>query len=308
MKKTLSILLFVSLFFTNIITCQASTKTFDRNDLENYGVNKDWKITEQNKSKVLKTPAVDAKEKIYDYADILGEEEEKELKQKIDDFITTTKMDMVIVIPTFSYYSDQENEDYAANFYDYNDFGMDFDNNSGILFLRNANPEDPYFNIYTFGSAQLYFNYDRLENTLDNIYYDISNKQYQVAFEKFIDEMTDYYKSGIPKVMKSYKVNKEGYLYKIYTIPWIPVILISLTITLIIMLILVKKNKMVLKASEAAEYINKESIKITERKDTFITSHTSSYTISSSSGGGGGFSSSGGSSGGGHSSGGGRHG
>ena len=71
---------------------------------------------------------------------------------------------------------------------------------------------------------------------------------------------------------------------------------------------------MVMKASEATEYLNKGSVKLSERKDKFITSHTSSHTISSDSGGGGsfggggGFSSSIGSSGGGHSSGGGRHG
>ena len=50
----------------------------------------------------------------------------------------------------------------------------------------------------------------------------------------------------------------------------------------------------------------KESINITNRKDIFIRSHTTSYTESSSSSGGGGSHS--GSSGGGHSSGGGRHG
>ena len=75
------------------------------------------------------------------------------------------------------------------------------------------------------------------------------------------------------------------------------------------MSIMVKKNKMVAKATKATEYLDRQSIKYTEKHDDFITSHVSSYRISSSSGGsGGGFSSSGGSSGGGHSSGGGRHG
>ena len=75
------------------------------------------------------------------------------------------------------------------------------------------------------------------------------------------------------------------------------------------MIILVNKNKMVTKARQAEDYVNKDSIHITNRKDVFVGSHTSSYTSSSSSGGGGGgFSSHSGSSGGGHSSGGGRHG
>ena len=74
------------------------------------------------------------------------------------------------------------------------------------------------------------------------------------------------------------------------------------------MLILIKKNKMVKKQYQAEQYLSKESINITNRKDIFIRSHTTSYTESSSSGSGGGSSSHSGSSGGGHSSGGGRHG
>ena len=63
----------------------------------------------------------------------------------------------------------------------------------------------------------------------------------------------------------------------------------------------------------AEEYIDSKSINISNKEDTFISSHTTHYTTSSSSssGGhssGGSFHSSSGSSGGGHSSGGGRHG
>ena len=66
---------------------------------------------------------------------------------------------------------------------------------------------------------------------------------------------------------------------------------------------------MILLHHAATTYLDESSIKITARKDVFITSHTTSYTQSSNSDGfGGGFSSSSGSSGGGHSSGGGRHG
>jgi len=310
MKNITKILiLFISLFLIDISNCFASTKTFDRNTLNNYGVKKSWKITESNKSNILKTPAVDASEKIYDYADVLTDDEEKELKKSIDKFIETTKMDMVIVIPDFYYYNDNENEEYAADFFDYNDFGMKYENNSGILFLRNATEDNPYYNIYTFGNAQLYFSYNRLENTLDNIYSDISGKNYLKGFNQFIDEMTEYYNDGIPSSMRGYKVDEKGYLYEIYTIPWIWILMISLILTVIIMVILIMNNKMIKKASRATEYLDEGSLKFTNKTDQYVRSHTSSYVISSSSSsGGGGFSSSSGSSGGGHSSGGGRHG
>ncbi len=310
MKKYLKILFIISIYFIGFAKCYAYPKTFDRNELKNYGVNKNWTINENNKKNILNTPAVDANEKLYDFAEILTDEEEQILKEKIDDFIKKTKMDMVIVIPRFHYYNDKENEDYAADFYDYNDFGMKYTNNSGVLFLRNAYLNDPYFNIYTFGDAQLYFDYQRLENTLDKVYANIKAENYLLGFEMFIDEMLQYYNIGKPNSMLGYKVDDKGYLYKIYQVPIIPITLISLVVTTIIMLILINKNKMIKTIHEAKSYLDETSVKITERKDIFITSHTSSYTTSSGGGEGssGGFSSSSGSSGGGHSSGGGRHG
>lgn len=308
MKKSMKIIILMAVFFLNTLNCFASTNTYNRSELKNYGVNKKWKITEENKQIILNTPAVDASEKIYDYADILTEEQEKVIKEKIDEFITTTKMDMVIVVPDFKYYSDSENEDYAANFYDYNDFGIDFPKYSGVVFLRNDNLSDRYYNIYTFGNAQLYFDYDRLETILDDIYYSISNGNYVQGFSDYIDAMTAYYKDGISSKMKDYRVNDNGYLYKIYKTPWAIVTIVSTIITFIIMLILVNKNKMVKKASTASDYFDKKSFKITNFQDKFISSHTSSYTVSSSSGSGGGGGSHSGSSGGGHSGGGGRHG
>lgn len=311
MKKIINLLIvFISVFFLKASNCYASTNTFDRNKLDNYGVNKAWEINKNNKTKVLNTPAVDANEKIYDYADVLTEEEEKSLKKSIDKFIEVTKMDMVIVIPDFEYYADYQNEEYAADFYDYNDFGMKYENNSGVLFLRNANNNDPYYNIYTFGNAQLYFSHDRLENTLDNIYNAISEKNYLTGFNQYINEMTKYYKAGIPYSMRGYKVDEKGYLYEVYAIPWLWILGIALILTIITMAILIANNKMIKKSTHAAEYLNKESFEYTNKKNQYVRSHTSSYIITSSSGssGGGGFSSHSGSSGGGHSSGGGRHG
>ena len=309
MKKIVKILSVFIIFFIGNIICNASTITYDRTELNNYGVNKKWKITSSNKSNVLNTKMVDASEKIYDYSDILTMQEEQDLYEKIQKFIDTTKMDMVIVTVDLPYSYDKVNEDYAADFYDYNDFGIDFDRYSGVLLLRNTYSSDPYFNIYTFGDAQLYFSYNRLENVLDYIYDDFHSGNYYYGFSKFTNKMASYYNSGIPSEMKSYKVNEDGYLYKIYTIPYFIVLIISSIVTAITMSIMVKKNKMVAKATKATEYLDRQSIKYTEKHDDFITSHVSSYRISSSSGGsGGGFSSSGGSSGGGHSSGGGRHG
>lgn len=305
MKKLLNVIILILLFVG--ISVNAGTDTKDRNTLPNYGVNKNWKITESNKYEILRTYAVDASEKIYDFSDILTNQEEKQLKEKIDTFIKKYKTDVVILTDDLRYSKDYENENFAVNFYDYNDFGMDF-NNSGIVLFRNTYSQDPYYNVYMFGDAQLYISYERAEATLDNVYDYLHNKDYLNGFSKFVDDLTMYYDHGIPKEMQKYEVDENGFLTRKYTIPWFQAIGISLVITFIIMFILIKKNKMVYEQTKANHYINKQTSNITNRRDVFLSTSTKSYVIDSgggSSGGGGSFR---GSSGGGHSRGGGRHG
>lgn len=307
MKKILKLL--IVFIFCICINVNAGTDTFDREELPNYGVNKNWEINSSNLDKVLNTYAVDASEKIYDFSNILTEDEEKKLKEVIDLFIKKHHTDVVILTDDLRYMSDIENEDFVADFYDYNDFGMDY-NNSGVILFRNTYSNDPYYNIYSFGDAQLYMSYDRVEATLNHLYGYLKTKNYLEGFTKFVNDLDLYYNEGIPKTMKDYEVDENGYLKKKYTIPWFQAIGISLVITTLIMAILVKKNKMVVKATKANQYINHRESKITNKKDVFLTTSTRTYTINTSSGssGGGSISSSRGSSGGGHSSGSGRHG
>lgn len=279
-----------------------NVKVFERNESNKWGVNKHWNINGSNLEKVKKTPYVDSSLKVYDFADILTDSEEKEIYSKIEDFIEKTNMDMVFVSINRPYTRDSENEDYAADFYDYNDFGINFDNYSGILLLRNDYSYDRYYDIYTFGDAQLYFDQSRYDNILDGIYNDFVGKRYLTGINSFISKCSYYYDKGYAHKYSHAYVNSDGYIKYNYYVPIIPCVGGASFITFIVMLILVKKNKMVRKATTASEYLDKNSINYTEHIDQFTHSHTTHYTVSSSSGGHGG------SSGGGHSSGGGRHG
>jgi uncharacterized protein len=176
---------------------------------------------------------------------------------------------------------------------------------------RNANPIDPYYNIYTFGVAQLYFPYEVCEKVLDEIYPELSNHIYNEGFREFITAMQEEYNNGIPSDYGDYYVDQDGYLHQKYSVPFGIIFLISSIITPIIIGIMINKNKMVKVATRVSEYLDSSSVQYTEKSDRFIHSHTSSYTVSdSSSSGGGGFSggSRSGSSGGGHGGGGGRRG
>ena len=312
MKKIFKFIFVVVLVYFSIINVYASTNTYNRNELENYGIKKNIDVNSKL-NYIMKTKAVNADEKIYDFANLLTDEEENELKLRIDRFIQENNMDMVIVTDSFSYSRDKENEEYADDFYDYNDFGLGFEHNTGVLLLRNANPRDPYYHMSTTGDAQLYLNDARIDNILDNIYDDIHDGRYLRGFTRFVDETDRYIKSGKPNTAINYYIDDYGNIHKVkgkYHPPIGLALILGLIISGITIGIMVSKNKMVKKATKAEEYLDGDSINITTREDKFIRSHTTHYTVSSSSGGhssGGGHSFHSGSSGFSH-GGGGRHG
>lgn len=288
MKKLFKILvlLIILISTTNVY---ASTNTFDRNTLENYGVNKNIDNINSKLSYIMKTKKVDANEKIYDFANILTDEEEQKLKERIDQFIEKNNMDMVIVTDSFTYSRDSENEAYADDFYDYNDFGMPFEYNSGVLLLRNANPSDPYYHMSTTGNAQLYLSDSRIDSILDNIYSDIKSGNYYEGFMEWIRRTDSYMSMGKPSSASNYYLDNKGNMHKLKPkyYPPIPIaFLMGLAAAGTTIGIMISKNKMVKQAHKAGEYLDSDSINITKREDTYLRSHTTSYTISSSSSGG----------------------
>ena len=306
MKKILLIIV----LFLSFNTVFASTKTFERNENNNYGVNKNIKIDSENLSYIMNTKLVDAKEKIYDFSNILTDQEEKELYNKIQYFIEKTNMDLVILTDNLSYVYDEENDYYATDFYDYNDFGISTEKYDGVIFFRNTIPGNRYYGIYMTGNAQLYFTYERNDKTLDDIYDYISNDRYLEGLSLFIDEFLEYYEKGIPEEYNKSYVDNNGNLIivKKYNPPFILAGVISVIVSIITISIMISKNKMVYKAREANQYLKEDSIIYTRKEKHLASSSTTRhYNPPSSSSGGGGSHSFGGSSGIGH-SGGGRHG
>ena len=289
MKKIFNTIFIVLLTLVSTINVYASTNTYDRNDFENYGVNKNVENIDSKLTYIMNTKKVDANEKIYDFSDILTDEEEQLLKVKIDKFIEDNNMDMVIVTDSFAYYYDKKNEEYADDFYDYNDFGLNFEYYSGVLLLRNTYSLDPYYHMSTSGNAMLYLNDARVNSILDDIYNDIHAGNYYEGFSKWITYTDNYIKSGYPSTASNYYIDSNGNMHRAkpkYHAPWGIAFIAGVAVALTIVLIMVAKNKMVKKARKASEYLDQGSVSITKREDTFLRSHTTSYTVSSSSGGG----------------------
>ncbi len=304
MKKNIFILCSFFLFCLPVFALE------ERVESNRYGVNKKWELTDERIEAAKKVPLVDANDKVYDYADILTEEEEEEFCKYFQELTEKIKMEVVFVSINMPYSRDKDNENFAADFYDYNDFGLNYKGYSGILLLRNAYEVDPYFDIYTFGDAQLLYDYNRLQVILDAIYSSFKSKNYVGGLNIYRRYIRNYFEQGLSKEALDYYVDDMGYLHKRYKAPLFFALIFSTGVTFAIIWVFISKNKMIKKATEANDYLNRQTVQLTEKEDKFITTHTTSYVVSSSSsgGGGGGFSSSSGSSGGGHSSGGGRHG
>ena len=267
MKKILKItLVMLTIFTLNIVPVYASTNTKERTE-DNYLV-EDWvTVTEDNKNNILTTPAIDATEKVYDFADLFTDEEEQQLYTKITNYINEYNLDLAVVT------IDENNKtprEYADDFYDYNDFNQQ----GGILFLIDMYNRKIYMS--TTGEAIKMYNDYRINTALDEVYTYMSDEEYYEGTSSYIDKISYYAKKGVPT-----SNNEE----KSLTSSIFMSLLIGLIGTAIIMAILIFKNRMVKKATTAREYLNKNSIKIQNMGEILISSNTTKHEIDHSSSG-----------------------
>lgn len=267
MKKIFKItLVMLTIFTLNIVPVYASTNTKERTE-DNYLV-EDWvTVTESNKNNILTTPAIDATEKVYDFADLFTDEEEQQLYTKITNYINEYNLDLAVVT------IDENNKtprEYADDFYDYNDFNQQ----GGILFLIDMDNRKIYMS--TTGQAIKMYNDYRINTALDEVYTYMSDEEYYEGTSSYIDKISNYAKEGIPTSNKEEKSLTSSIFMSL---------LIGLIGTAIIMAILIFKNKMVRKATTAREYLNKNSIKIQNMGEILISSNTTKHEIDHSSSG-----------------------
>lgn len=276
MKKIL--ILFIS-FFILVLPVSASTNTYPRstNDLR---VPEKTKYNSSMENNVLSTPSVNANEKIYDFADLLTEEEEKQLYELVKMYIEHTNLDLAIV--TINTNPKSSTLEYADDFYDYNEFSM-----NGIAFVIDM--QNRIFYISTAGTAMLYYDDLRIEYILTALDNDMLNHEYFNACSNLISESLEFYDAG-------YSGNAEKYVVignKIYhKTPYKTLLLISLVSATIGTLILALRNKKVKLATNSNEYFDQKAFEMTKDTKEFISTNTSrTYIPPSDYSGGGGHSS-----------------
>ena len=243
------------------------------------------------------TPNVDKEEKIYDFADLLTDEEEQKLFEMTSNFIEKYNMDMVVAIINENPYgvSDDYTRIYSQDFYWYNGFGFG-EYRSGIIFLIDMANRYPY--ITTRGNATLLFDDTRINAMHDDAYDYLASNDYFKACEQYINSAESFAKKGIPDSNKLYCVNENGDIYKCKSAPkkinWIITILVAIILPLIIVLVHLRKYKGILSATNANQYL--KNVQLVNVIDQFLTTFTSRTRRIHDEGGSGGGHSGGGSS------------
>lgn len=228
--------------------------------------------------------ALDTSLKVYDDADLLTPEEEQLLKIKIDQFIEKYDMDMVVVT-TNDNSSAGSTMHYAQDFYDFNGFGKG-NTKDGLIFLIDKTYGNNELWISTTGEAILIYDDDRINWILDDVV-DAKPNGYYSMFEAFIIGADRYASMGVAPSNSGSYIDEDGNLKHKREFPLGWIIIVSLTVPSIIVGVLVAKNKMIKKATQATAYLDQNSIEYTRKEDRFLTTHTSRTYIPRNTGGGG---------------------
>jgi len=236
-------------------------------------------------------PEVDKDKKIYDYADLLTSEEEEKIYKIVDNYIESSKMDLVIVTINENPYgiSDYYTQIYAQDFYYYNDFGIG-NTKDGLIILIDMANRYPY--IATKGNAILMYDDERIKSIHENAHNYLSSGNYYSAIEAYVNKIDSYIESGIPDSNQYYCIDDNGNYYKCKSEPknvnWGISILVATLGSLIPAFIHTRKYKGVHLATNANSYLTNEDVNV--RNDQFLTTFTSRVRRSHDSGSGGGHS------------------
>lgn len=279
MKKILTFCFCLILLFFGSVSAD-EIETYERNSSNRYGIPKRFETGQKQMNAALKTPYVNSKELVYDFAELFTLEEVEQLKE--DTKRISEQENYKVVIVTISNLDTRTPREYADDFFDYNDFGKD-----GILLLISIGSRDVY--ISTSGEGQLLFDNDRVENAIDSITPSLSNGYYGVGASKFLDLVERAFKDGISDKMALCTITDDLGNYTCRK-P-LPIVFIALGSTLVSFLVtffITKKYKRIKKATDAQGYLNRKEKELYEKQDTLINTRTTRTYISSSSGGSGG--------------------
>lgn len=222
----------------------------------------------------LRTPYVKPEYKVYDFAGVLSDTDAENIRTRINAMIKENQLDAAVVFISESNWFDFDNEDFCKDFYDYNDFGCG-PKHDGICFVINIATHR--FAIFDTGQPTEY----RVAGK------NLSKYETNILQPHF---RSDQYADGIVECISEFE---RDFLYERDT-PWWqrPEYWIAFGIALLVALgittVRAKRKCKIQKAVLATNYEVPNSFKLTIKRDTFVSTHTTKQYIppsSSSSGG-----------------------
>ena len=280
MKKLIYYIAFLLLlFFINLLPTSAKEILTCERSKDDLKVREELK-NNNNQGAILETPCVDASSKIYDFADLLSDQEEETLFLEVSDFIKETNYDLAIV--TINENPKGTARNYADDFYDYNNFGNNA-TRDGLVFLIDMDTRELY--ISTTGYAIKTYDDSRIESILDSGYYYISDEEYYEVFSNMIEKTSYYYSLGTPNDNENLIFDDNGNPYYVREMPYVLIIFLTVIITLIPTLICYFKTRLKIKVLSTNSYLENQEITLkTDRLVNTIITHTPRYSSSGGSG------------------------
>lgn len=236
------------------------------------------------------------KQRVFDYADVLSDKEEKKLAALIDKREKQTGCDIILITlkqslkeyaraiePSVSY--DEFVRVYAENFYDENKFGYNKPGGDGVLLVDNWFREDDgriYTWFCTTGIVKDRYSTGDIDHILDRVYRYVETNPYR-AYKTYVN---DFYNDMMGSRIFHLDVPKG-----------LP--LIAGIIAAVIFMLANWKSRSGKKTTTALTYVNGRNADFVNRQDIFIRKTVTKHRIQTSSSSGGGGSRSGRSSGGG---------
>jgi len=196
--------------------------------------------------------------KVYDYAQILSEKEEINLKKQVNNYINNYNMDMVLI--TVKYYTQSTTDEYINAFYNKNNFGKGISKDGVIVAI---DLKENNISIKTFGKAFNYYSDGEIKNILNQME---NNEEYYDKLNTFISYSTKYKNEFDTSYIKDNNFSTS--------INWLSIIIPSIIIPTIIIFIGILKNKNVKKEENANYYIKSDSVVINTKEDKFVTTNT----------------------------------
>lgn len=212
-------------------------------------------------------------ERVFDYADVLTDAEEDALRQMIAEKQDEIGCDIVLVtISDPDYAGDNAMMNYADDFYDENMFGYDEPWGDGALYLDNfLGIGNSYSWFSTSGRVENRYSSSMIYDLIDDICYNVNRDPFG-SYQLYINSLA--------KTMSSNSsLDVE--------IPTFAIWGVAALITLIYILVCINRN-VGKKTTDANTYVAGGHAQFPDRRDVFISKHTTSRKIQTSSGGGGG--------------------